>query len=194
MKFPECSKVHGFSLVDAMLALAVVALLVTIAIPNLRAQMIKSNLSEQVRDLYGSLSFAQSEAIKRGGTVTLCKSGDGLACGGDGVSWNQGWILFADRDGDGVRDLAGNSPEVLLRTYPAIAANTSLSTGVNYISFDRTGLANKSGTLVFCADGDRHTARALILGRTKMRIAHDGNRDGIPEKDDGTPIASCEHP
>ena len=52
-----------------------------------------------------SLQTARSEAIKGSGSVSLCPSADSLgdepACGG--LSYGAGWIVFFDKDGDGIR-------------------------------------------------------------------------------------------
>lgn len=191
------SRSRGFTLIELMVTLAVAAILLTIGVPSFRDLMIKSRLSGQVQEFYGTLNFARSEAIKRGNYVSICKSSDGSQCGGN---WSDGWIVFANNDNDSpaFRDnIGGTNEEPLLRVFPALASNYTLNANTNftnYITYDRFGMANNIGTFVFCANSDKSKARAIVVTRTRPRIATDTNGNGIPEKDDGTDINSCENP
>lgn len=187
----------GFTLIELMITLAIAAILLVIGIPSLRDLMIRSRLSGQVQEFYGVISFARSEAIKRGSFVSICKSADGSQCGGN---WSDGWIVFVNNDNDSpaVRDdIGGASEEPLLRIFPALASGYTLNANgnfTNYVTFDRIGMANNIGTFVFCANSDESKAKAIVVSRTRPRIATDSDGNGIPNKDDGTDITSCESP
>lgn len=195
----------GFTLIELMLTVAIVAILLVWGVPNLRDLMIRSRLSGQIQEFYGAISFARSEAIKRGNYVSICKSADGSSCGGSTVNWRDGWIIFANNDNDGpaVRDNIGSTnEEPLLRVFPSLPTNYFLNANTNftnYVTFDRFGMANNIGTFVFCADSDESKARAIIVTRTRPRIATDDDGNGIPEKWNSTTntmsdITSCETP
>ncbi len=183
----SASKSGGFTLIELMVTLAIAAILLTIGIPSFRDLMIKSRLSGQVQEFFGTLNFARSEAIKRGNFVSVCKSADGSQCGGN---WSDGWIVFANNDNDSPasRDnIGGANEEPLLRVFPALPSNYTLNANTNftnYITYDRFGMANNMGTFVFCANSDESKARAIILTRTRPRIAAAG----------GSEIGNCENP
>lgn len=81
----------GFTLVELMVTIAVMAVLLGVAIPSFNEALLGSKLSSFANSLSSSALLARSEAIKRNAAVTLCVSSNGASCGtGD---WNQGWIV-----------------------------------------------------------------------------------------------------
>lgn len=96
-------RIHGFTLVELVVAMAVAAILVTIAVPNLRVFVQNSRIGTQTNDLISDISLARSEAIKSGATATVCSSTAGLACDGGG-NWTNGRLVWTDTNGNGVLD------------------------------------------------------------------------------------------
>lgn len=183
------SRSRGFTLIELMVTVAIVAILVTVGIPNLRDALIRSRLSGYVQEFYGALTLARSEAIKRGFSVSICKSSNGTSCTGN---WSDGWIIFVNKNDNADVDTG----EDILRKYPALPSNNTLNANnnfTNYITFDRLGMANNMGTFVFCANSDETKARAITITRTRPRIVP--NTFQTPKKEDGTTdITSCENP
>jgi type IV fimbrial biogenesis protein FimT len=86
---------RGFTLIESMVAIAVVMVLMAIAIPSYRDASYRSQLRAAANDLVTTAHFARSEAIKRNAPVTMCMSSDGEHCTASG-SWEQGWIVRSD--------------------------------------------------------------------------------------------------
>jgi type IV fimbrial biogenesis protein FimT len=84
---------RGFTLIEMMVAIAVLVILAMIAVPSFREASLSSQLRSSANDFIASANFARSEAIKRGTTVTMCVSADGSSCGAGG--WEQGWIVLS---------------------------------------------------------------------------------------------------
>lgn len=97
----------GFTLVELMIALAVLAIMVAIATPSFREISLNNRSSSNINNLLADLSMARSEAVKVARTASVA------ALGGD---WNSGWEVFEDTNGNGVRD-AG---EELIKTAPSV--------------------------------------------------------------------------
>lgn len=88
-------RARGFTMIEALMVLAIVAVLASITAPAMRdfidAQVIKNPAS----DLYSSLVLARSEAIKRNGPVDIEPAA---------ADWASGWQVKAQADGKVLRD------------------------------------------------------------------------------------------
>ncbi|TWT20351.1 prepilin-type N-terminal cleavage/methylation domain-containing protein [Luteimonas marina] len=85
----------GFSLIELLVTIAIVAILLAVAFPSFEGSMRSNRLATSTNELLGSVALARSEAIRntRGGGV--CASADGQTCGND---WNAGWLVWTDGD------------------------------------------------------------------------------------------------
>jgi len=83
---------RGFTLIELMMAIVVLAILLGIGVPSFRDAAVGSRVSSYANDLVASVQLARSEAIKRNAPVTLCASADGVNCEDEG-GWEVGWIV-----------------------------------------------------------------------------------------------------
>lgn len=90
---PPAPAQRGFTLVELMVAIAVLAVLVSLAVPSMTEALLGSKLSSYANSLSSSALLSRSEAIKRNVPVTLCASSGGTSC--ESVSWEQGWIVVS---------------------------------------------------------------------------------------------------
>lgn len=129
----------GFTLIEMMVAIAVLAILLAIAVPSFTEALLGSKLGAYANDLVASTTQARSEAIKRNAVITLCVSTDGANCASGG--WEQGWIIRNDATG-----------EVILRQ-PAAASGIKITdtlNGVSSIAFQPTGVGATQASLRVC--------------------------------------------
>lgn len=84
----------GFTLIESMVAIAVMLVLMAVAIPSFKDASHRSQVRSVANDLVATAHFARSEAIKRNAPVTMCASTDGENCVAGG--WERGWIVQGD--------------------------------------------------------------------------------------------------
>ncbi len=163
----------GWTLVEAMIALALVGLTASLAVPAYGEWIANYRLASHAERLAGSLALARSEAVKRGHRVNLCPAPDGLRCD-DGASWDAGWLVYVDVDRDG---RVGDDEPVLRAERAAdagihVRANRPVD---DYVSFTSLGSARllggglQMGTFTVCRRG--LPARKVVLansGRVRL--------------------------
>src|SRR5690606_26120471 len=88
---------RAFTIVELLITVTVLAILSGIAIPASRTMIANNRSSTLANEMFTALSLARSEAIKRGGRVSLCVGNADAGCAG--TSWQNGWIVFADNAG-----------------------------------------------------------------------------------------------
>ena len=163
---------RGFTLLELMVVVALLVLGVTVAIPALGGMVDEARLSAATNRLLGGLSLARGEALRRGERVTLCRSADGMECGGSS-SYAQGWLVFVDPAGtlqftDLQQRLWVNSGEQV-----EMQANQPLQ---NYVSFVASGQSRyasggfQAGRVTLCSAGGR--ARQVVVSATGRVRSH----------------------
>ncbi|WP_142805232.1 GspH/FimT family pseudopilin [Tepidiphilus sp. J10] len=172
----------GFTLVELMVTIAVLAILLAIGIPSFATLIASNRLTSATNELVASLQTARTEALRRNVRVTVCPAAPtATACSG---AWRDGWMAFVDQT-------PGNAPapesaaDILFRGGPAphnitIVGNTPVS---SYVSFTADGTSKllsrafQAGTLRVCSTatalGDDRRARHLVLtGAGRIVLKH----------------------
>lgn len=190
----------GFTLYELMITMLVVGIVLTLGIPNFSQFTQNSRITSTANDLHSSFQLARSEAARAKSPVTICASANSMnaaaSCGGG--SFDAGWIIFMDLDGDLQRAGPG---ENVLRRHAAIddAIDIMTNGGATYFGYAPTGLGRGDvgvgpaiQTAVICdgrgnvvAAGGNSAARFLVvtpLGRaTVLRdVAQIAGAGGCP--------------
>ncbi|TBW06585.1 prepilin-type N-terminal cleavage/methylation domain-containing protein [Azotobacter chroococcum subsp. isscasi] len=160
----QARRQRGFTLIELMVALAVLAVLLGVAVPSFSDASLSSKLRSQANALVASVALGRSEAIKRNAVVTLCASSDGATCTG---AWHQGWIVRA-ADGS-VLQAQSAAPS----GYRITAGSTSI------IAFQPTGLGANSTTLTICrlspsVGSQERVVEISLTGRTSVKTTTAG--------------------
>lgn len=93
---------RGFTLIELMVVVAVSAVLIMVAAPNLADMATSSRLNTASDRWIASASLARSESVKRNRPVTMCATADGSTCatGGGAQVWASGWLIGHSVDGN----------------------------------------------------------------------------------------------
>jgi type IV fimbrial biogenesis protein FimT len=126
---------RGFTLVELMVTISVLAILLAIAVPSFSEVMPSSRLRSYANDFVASTTLARGEAIKRNSVVNLCASSNGTSCMGN---WEQGWIV-----------LVGTT---VIQSQQALPSGMKMveSGGVASLNFQSTGVGTTPATLTIC--------------------------------------------
>ena len=81
---------RGFSLLEVMVVVAILAILAALAGPSFTPMIERWRVRSATEDLQSSLYFARSEAIKRGGGISVAAK--------DGADWSSGWQVKSGTD------------------------------------------------------------------------------------------------
>jgi type IV fimbrial biogenesis protein FimT len=170
-------RIRGFTLIEAVIAMAVLSLLVATAVPAWSGALESAHATSAKAALVETLTRSISHAALAGSEVVLCPgTADGCR---DSVDWSAGWIAYADIDGNRQR----GPNETLLQVQPALSGKTHLrsTVGRTRVVFQPNG-GNAGSNITFTLCDGRGAAQA-----TTLVLANDGRmRAGTP-----TPAAAA---
>ena len=185
------SRVLGVTLIELLIVLAILALLLTSAVPSFVRLLSNHRGSTATNDLVHSIALARAEALKRSRRVYVAPLG---------AHWRDGWAVFVDRNDNRTYDPAsGDAGDELIALHDALPASIAITNSSGsrvepftdagapprpYILFDgsgyprkRNGALNPGGLVVtdFTASGS--TIRTLCIassGRARIVKDHAG--------------------
>lgn len=149
----------GFTLIELLVTIVILAILLSIAVPNFITFVQNSRLVGQTNDLVTSLNYARSEAIKRGVRVSVCSRSDNTTCAAV-VNWDAGWLVFVDPVNFGVRD-AGEM--VLQVRQPLENGNTLRTALIQRVTYQNSGFSGNPDTFRLCDSRGIASGRAIIV-------------------------------
>lgn len=170
-------KQGGFTLYELLITLLVIGMILAIGVPNLGDFTRNSRVTAAANDLHGALMLGRSEAARSKQNITICASADptgAAAC--DGATFDGGWIVFVDVDGDLQR---AGADENVLRSFPPVHELINISTpnAATYFSFAPTGLGrgdvdgNPSLSVAYICDDRGNTTKGGGLSAARALVA-----------------------
>ncbi len=172
----------GFTLYELLITIVIIGIVLTFGIPNFGVFTQNSRITSTANDLHSSFYLGRSEAARSKSNITICASNNSMgAATCTGGTFDDGWIIFVDLDGNIQRPGGPNvvGGENVLRRHPAVDDAIDISTNAGATLFqlrtDRSGRGDQSGftaiqTAVICdgrgnvvAAGGNSAARYLVV-------------------------------
>jgi len=144
------AKAAGLTLIELLVAIAIMGIAMSIGIPNLNNMVKDNGLSTTYNQMIGLTAYARMQASKRyDQRVTLCKSADGTSCS----NASSGFKLIVFTDAGTMGDIDGT--DVLLKQ---VAINDT-KIKLEFSGFDNhkivflsSGKPEKTGEIMVCDD------------------------------------------
>ena len=145
----------GMTLIELMVAVAIVGILLAIGIPSIRDMSETEALRSHTNTFFSTLRYARSEAIRNRAQVVICPSNNSESASpscsnGDADPWEPGWIIFVNRDGD--PDYSFDiGADTLLRVQGPITTSGGIAklSSPNKLVYRSTGLLKIGGSSSF---------------------------------------------
>lgn len=142
---------RGFTLIELMISIAILAILVSVAAPSMSSLVRDQRVKTATFDVYASLAYARSEAIKRNANVDITH----------GADWGGGWQVQS-----------GGAP---LKNQDALSG-ISINGPAGAVTYQRDGRIRGTAAPLFvvkAAGDDTITARCVrvdLSGRPNIKV------------------------
>lgn len=149
---------RGFTIIELMIVIAIVAILIAIGVPSMRNMILSVRLRSATSELYSTLVFARAEAIKRNANIVVTPNGG---------EWRNGWSV--------------TSGATVLKQQDALPTNLDSLGGaaLTYRGNGRVAAAAVTNfVFAFSADYPALAARCVridVSGRPNMSVDTDGD-------------------
>jgi type IV fimbrial biogenesis protein FimT len=146
----SAKRARGFTLVELAITIVVLSVLMAMAAPLFIGMTNGNRLTSNANEVVTAMQIARSEAVRRNARTSFCQSTNGTSC--SNVSPWQGWLVFADANGDNIVD-----------------ADEIVRTGVIEAPMQVIASSNITNTrVVFRADGLAYAGNNML--EANMRI------------------------
>lgn len=155
---------HGFTTVELMVSIAILAVLSAVAMPSFRTLFERWRVMQTTEDLKSSLMLARSEAIKRGGRIVIQKIAnktDGCTTASNKTDWDCGWIVCDDSNNSGT---CTKSDPVLQTVNAPRNVQVTRTGGADTIKLNRWGLVDGAFLSFSIVPLDQSTANPAAKG------------------------------
>lgn len=176
---------RGFTLIELMISIVIMGILFAVLFPSFRDSNERGSVNAKRKEIRAAMSQARNIATDRRVTVTVCSSSNQTSC--DGTAWKNGWIVWADMNGNGTLD----SGEILSVRQafndPTTMTGTTVYFDKSGASVTSTGTAAADAEFKLCPKSARasYAHGIVVMASGVVRYSRDSNGDGIDEDKSG---------
>lgn len=154
----------GFTLIELMVVMAMVAIIAALATPSWNAMVVSNRIRVSVNDWTQSFYFARNEAVRQNLAVTICASSDGAICTASG--YEMGWIVVTAVGGNILQDTLPVNRATLTPNINAARSITFLPNGLPVGNFAGAHLMVRDFPAV-----DSSLSKYICIARTgRLRV------------------------
>ncbi len=161
----------GFTLIELMVAVAVVGVVVAIGMPSFGELLKNNRMATQANAIIASLQQARSETINRGASVRI----EPLVAGTD---WSAGWQLRIDGSNPSDNDFV-DAEDIVIRNYEGLKQST-LTSDVNNIIYLPDGSVSAAAVLTLTANECTREHKRIISIKLSGFVWLDPNNRTCP--------------
>jgi type IV fimbrial biogenesis protein FimT len=163
----------GFTLIELMVTVAVLAVLIAAATPNIISVINSNRLTTHANELVASLQQARMEALRRNASVTVCRTTNGAACDAGAGNWT-GWLTVAAANGEVLRSSTAKAPVQI--SSPA----SSITFRADGLAWDAAGLVANDITVCIPTANPATNKRVVSIGTgSRISTVTAGNGNGV---------------
>jgi type IV fimbrial biogenesis protein FimT len=170
----------GFSLIELIVALAVLMLLISIGVPSFRTFSVKNLQASEVNSVVHHFHLARSLSVAKETHHILCPSSDGKQCT-NAPDWSHGYIVYEDSNHNRLKD----QNELLHAVHQPMSDikinihSSELRSNRHYVVYQGDGRPmGYNLTLTFCDPDNRIHPKAVILNNMGRVRVSDTRSDG----------------
>ena len=168
----------GFTLIELMVSISIIAILMVVALPNLSDYLIKSRVDNEISKLQRLILSARNTAINSGRNVTLCPLSSSNVCGSN---W-QGELSVFSNVSDNTK--FNSATEQLIKIREKISNNDTLTFSQTSLVYSPTGrlLSGKNSLFTYCPTANKKLARGINISLSgRIYASQDTDNDNKDE-------------
>ena len=178
----------GFTLIELMVTVTVLAIVLTVAVPSFANLVNANRLNAQANNLLAAIEYAKTEAVKNNATVTFCHSADGVTCSAAAAAGWQGWLVGLAANPTGIEAGSMMRAGIIESPQLVVRASETLSDAGDQVRVTPQGLLRSDNrlplqaTLRVC-----HPTTSSDPNSRNVRIRSGGQLSVISEQNAGCP-------
>lgn len=173
-------KGSGFTIVELLVVLAIVAILLLSALPSFDSMVKRNQTTASLNRLVGAINHTRHAAVQYGATTTLCAVKTTGKCGN---SWTEDLTVFTDHNRNAWLDEEDEVISIIRSFGSSDSVKWRSFQNRQYLQMTALGYTNfQNGNFVVCpGNGDARLARQIVVNvQGRVRINRSVNEAGHP--------------